>query len=77
MRMILAAGAVTLALALDVETGNARERPDYAASGNQPARDALITSCYEMANRVVPRGRGRVAWVVRHADYCIRNGGRS
>jgi hypothetical protein len=67
MRVVLtASGAVTLALVLAVGTGNAGER--RAANGIQPARDALITGCYEMAGRVVPRGRGRLAWVVRHAD---------
>jgi hypothetical protein len=57
---------------------NLRHRPGYAASGNQPAPapDTLIMSCYEMADKVVPRVRGRGAWVVRHADHCFRNGGR-
>jgi len=36
---------------------------------------ALITNCYRMADRIVPRMRGRSAWVVRHADHCVRGGG--
>ena len=36
---------------------------------------ALITNCYKMADRIVPRMRGRSAWVVRHADHCVRSGG--
>jgi hypothetical protein len=36
---------------------------------------ALITHCYKMASRLVPRLRGRSAWVVRHADHCVRSGG--
>jgi hypothetical protein len=36
---------------------------------------ALITNCYKMADRIVPRMRGRSAWVVRHADHCVRGGG--
>jgi len=71
--------AAALALLLSIAAGHARDYPrsGYAASGFQPAQSsALITSCYELAERVVPRGRGRQAWVVRHADQCIRNGGR-
>jgi hypothetical protein len=71
--------AAVLALLLNVGPGNARDypRPGYAASGFQPAQaSALITNCYASAERVVPRGRGRQAWVVRHADQCIRGGGR-
>ena len=40
------------------------------------ANDAVIANCFSAAERVVPRVRGRQAWVVRHADFCIRNGGR-
>jgi len=36
---------------------------------------AVITNCYKMADRIVPRMRGRSAWVVRHADHCVRGGG--
>jgi len=36
---------------------------------------AVITNCYKMADRIVPRMRGRSAWVVRHADHCVRSGG--
>jgi len=55
-----------------IVSAEAREdvRTGYAAS------DAVIANCFWAAERVVPRGRGRKAWVVRHADYCIRNGGR-
>lgn len=44
-------------------------------SGVQPGSSALITNCYKMAERIVPRTRGRSAWVVRHADHCVRSGG--
>jgi hypothetical protein len=47
--------------------GDARQPPAGGA--------ALITHCYKMANRLVPRLRGRSAWVVRHADHCVRSGG--
>ena len=61
-----------LAPLLAIVSAEAREdvRTSYAAS------DAVIANCFSAAERVVPRGRGRKAWVVRHADYCIRNGGR-
>jgi hypothetical protein len=45
-------------------------RPPPPAAGA-----ALITNCYRMAERIVPRMRGRSAWVVRHADHCVRSGG--
>jgi hypothetical protein len=48
-------------------TSDARQTPAGSA--------ALITHCYKMANRLVPRLRGRSAWVVRHADHCVRSGG--
>jgi hypothetical protein len=48
-------------------TSDARQPPAGGA--------ALITHCYKMANRLVPRLRGRSAWVVRHADHCVRSGG--
>ncbi len=62
----------TLAALLPITSVEARadSRTGYATS------DAVIANCFFAANRVVPRGRGRSAWVVRHADYCIRNGGR-
>jgi hypothetical protein len=61
-----------LAVLLPVGAAEARDdvRTVYAANG------AVIANCFSAAERVVPRGRGRQAWVVRHADYCIRNGGR-
>jgi len=42
----------------------------------QPLPEPLFVSCYRMADQIVPRVRGRGAWVVRHADFCLRNGGR-
>jgi len=39
------------------------------------ASGALITDCYRRAEWIVPRMRGRSAWVVRHADHCVRSGG--
>jgi hypothetical protein len=48
-------------------TSGARQPPAGSA--------ALITHCYKIANRLVPRMRGRSAWVVRHADHCVRSGG--
>jgi hypothetical protein len=61
-----------LALLLPVAAAEARDdvRTVYAAN------DAVIANCFWAAERVVPRVRGRQAWVVRHADFCIRNGGR-
>ena len=38
--------------------------------------EPLFVSCYRMADQIVPHVRGRGAWVVRHADYCLRTGGR-
>ncbi len=78
MRMILATlAALMLTLLLDVGSGHAWDsRAGYAAGGVQSGSAALITSCYAMADRIVPRGKWRSAWVVRHADYCIRSGGR-
>ena len=40
-----------------------------------PTSSAFIANCFKMAERVVPRMRGRSAWVVRHADQCVRSGG--
>jgi hypothetical protein len=62
------------ALALVLPVGSATAR-DYVRTG-YGASDAVIANCFSAADRVVPRGRHRQAWVVRHADYCIRNGGR-
>jgi hypothetical protein len=61
-----------LAVLVPVATAEARDgvRTVYAAN------DAVIVNCFSAAERVVPRVRGRQAWVVRHADFCIRNGGR-
>ena len=78
MRMTLAIStAVMLTLLLDIESGHAWDsRIGYAASGIQSGSAAVIANCYAMADRIVPRARLRSAWVVRHADYCIRSGGR-
>ncbi len=78
MRMILAISAVVvLTLLLDVGSGRAwNTRGGYVAGGAQPGSAGLISNCYAMADRIVPRGKWRSAWVVRHADYCIRSGGR-
>src|SRR5215831_20558765 len=48
-----------------------------ASGAQQPsaASAALITDCYRKAEWIVPRMRGRSAWVIRHADHCVRSGG--
>ena len=72
VRLTSAAMALTGSL---LSATHAEVRP---ASGAQPVSAvsaALITNCYKMAQRIVPRVRGRSAWVVRHADHCVRNGG--
>ena len=48
-----------------------------ASGARQPpaASAALITDCYRKTEWIVPRMRGRSAWVVRHADHCVRSGG--
>src|SRR5262249_28398330 len=48
-----------------------------ASGARQPPAGsaALITDCYRRAGGVVSPGRGRLAWVVRHADHCVRSGG--
>ena len=70
--------AAALALLLSIATSDARDYPRSGYSANafqsEPS-SALIANCYGSAERVVPRGRGRQAWVVRHADQCIRGGG--
>ena len=72
VRLTSAAMALTGSL---LSASHAEVRP---TSGPQPvsaASAALITNCYKMAQRIVPRVRGRSAWVVRHADHCVRSGG--
>jgi hypothetical protein len=64
----------TATLALLLPTASAEAREDVRTG--TAISDAVIANCFFAAERVVPRGRGRKAWVVRHADYCIRNGGR-
>ena len=49
--------------------------PESGAPQPSAASAALITACYRKAEWIVPRGRGRSAWVVRHADHCVRSGG--
>jgi len=68
-----AAAAAALAYAgLSVDNGHAGVP---RGSSVPPSSSALITNCFKMAERVVPRMRGRSAWVVRHADQCVRSGG--
>ena len=67
---ILATAMLAALLPIASVEARADGRMGYATS------DAVIANCFFAANRVVPRVRGRQAWVVRHADYCIRNGGR-
>ena len=60
--------------------GFCNTNPRYGRVGfmpvTQPVPEPLFVSCYRMADQIVPRVRGRGAWVVRHADFCLRNGGR-
>jgi hypothetical protein len=72
--MLLKGTCATAALALLLPVASASAR-DYTRAG-YAANDAVIGNCFWAAERIVPRVRGRQAWVVRHADYCVRNGGR-
>jgi hypothetical protein len=66
------------AIALAGASFSASDGYATSASGlRQPpaASAALITNCYRKAEWIVPRMRGRSAWVVRHADHCVRSGG--
>ena len=69
-----AAAAAALAYAgFWVSNGHATvTRGSGRATGVEPA---LVTNCYRKAEWIVPRMRGRSAWVVRHADHCVRSGG--
>jgi len=65
------------AIALGCTAMSASQADAAPARAAREAADsaALITNCYKMADRIVPRMRGRSAWVVRHADHCVRSGG--
>jgi hypothetical protein len=65
------------AIALGCTAVSATHADASPASGaREPATTAaLVTNCYKMADRIIPRTRGRSAWVVRHADHCVRSGG--
>jgi hypothetical protein len=68
----------TAAIALAWTSLSASHGCATPASGARqpPAASAdLITNCYRKAEWIVPRMRGRSAWVVRHADHCVRSGG--
>jgi hypothetical protein len=58
-----------------LSASHAEVRPTRGAPPVSAASAALITNCYKMAQRIVPRMRERSAWVVRHADHCVRSGG--
>jgi len=50
--------------------------PPSGARQSPSTGAALITHCFKMAHGIVPRRiRDRSAWVVRHADHCVRSGG--
>jgi hypothetical protein len=58
-----------------LSASHAEVRPTSAARPVSAASAALITNCYKMAQRIVPRMRERSSWIVRHADHCVRSGG--
>ncbi|HZD28681.1 MAG TPA: hypothetical protein VE251_08325 [Xanthobacteraceae bacterium] len=67
------------AIALAWTASSASEGCAAPASGARqppPTSAALVTHCFKMAHGIVPRRiRDRSAWVVRHADHCVRSGG--
>ena len=66
--------AAAIALAWAASSANAA--PPSGARQPPPTSAALITHCFRMAHGIVPRRmRDRSAWVVRHADHCVRSGG--
>jgi hypothetical protein len=68
------AAAIALAWTASASDGNAA--PPSGARQPPPTGAALITHCFKMAHGIVPRRmRDRSAWVVRHADHCVRSGG--
>jgi hypothetical protein len=73
VRFIAAAIALAWAASLASEGYAA---PPSGARQTPPTSAALITHCFRMAHGIVPRRiRDRSAWVVRHADHCVRSGG--
>ena len=72
VRLIGATMALTGSL---LSASHAEVRPTSGAQPVSAASAALITNCYKMAQRIVPRMRERSAWVVRHADHSDRSGG--
>jgi hypothetical protein len=69
--------AATIALAWTASSAShAYGAPPSGAPQPPPTNAALITHCFRMAHGIVPRRiRDRSAWVVRHADHCVRSGG--
>jgi hypothetical protein len=68
------AAAIALAWTASASDGNAA--PPSGARQPPSTGAALITHCFKMAHGIVPRRmRDRSAWVVRHADHCVRSGG--
>ena len=67
------------AIALAWTASAASEGYAAPASGARqlpPTGAALVTHCFKLAHGIVPRRiRDRSAWVVRHADHCVRSGG--
>jgi hypothetical protein len=74
--MVRFTAAAAMALAWTAfSAGCGYATPASAARPPPAASAALITDCYRKAEWIVPRMRGRSAWVVRHADHCVRGGG--
>src|SRR5258708_19217829 len=61
------------AIALGCTAVSATHADASPASGaREPATSAaLVTNCYKMADRILPRTKGRSAWVGRHAHHCV------
>ena len=71
----LTAAAIALAWVASLAT-DGYASPPSGARQSPPTSAALITQCFRMAHGIVPRRiRDRSAWVVRHADHCVRSGG--
>ena len=69
--------AAAIALAWTASAaGEGHAAPASGARQPPPTGAALITHCFKLAHGIVPRRiRDRSAWVVRHADHCVRGGG--
>jgi len=66
----------TAAAAWTASASEGNAAPPSGARQPPPTGAALITHCFKMAHGIVPRRmRDRSAWVVRHADHCVRSGG--